>query len=116
MILATVGELDDAWRVFLPLRVAFCRHAPDGFRTWQKEMMPSVRHENSTRQVVSLTAVAIETGSPRRNPFQVGRSSLKFVTLARLAPIRKERATSAKPRRRRINYCSYRHKLAPRTK
>ncbi|GBN56733.1 hypothetical protein AVEN_244246-1 [Araneus ventricosus] len=78
MILATAGELADAWRFFLPLRVAFCRHAPDGFRPWQEEMILSVRHENSARQVVSLTAVAIETGSPRRNPFRAGRSLLHW--------------------------------------
>ncbi|GBM20125.1 hypothetical protein AVEN_81102-1 [Araneus ventricosus] len=35
----------------------------------------SVRHENSARLVVSLTAVAIETSYRRRNPFRGGRSS-----------------------------------------
>ncbi|GBM93763.1 hypothetical protein AVEN_51612-1 [Araneus ventricosus] len=39
----------------------------------------SVRHENCHRQIVQFTAVALETGYRRKNPFLVDRSSFKCV-------------------------------------
>ncbi|GBM57513.1 hypothetical protein AVEN_137943-1 [Araneus ventricosus] len=57
--------------------------------------------------------VAIETGYRRRNSFRVGRRSFVFATLARLAPNGKERATTAKPRRRMINYSRFMLKESP---
>ncbi|GBM33121.1 hypothetical protein AVEN_56756-1 [Araneus ventricosus] len=46
----------------------------------------SVRLENCGLQNVEYTAVSIETGYRRKNPFLVGRSSFKCAALVHLAP------------------------------
>ncbi|GBM14323.1 hypothetical protein AVEN_55322-1 [Araneus ventricosus] len=59
----------------------------------------SVRDDISSRHVVWMVAVAIETGYRSENR----RTSFKSVRLAHLEPHGKERATTAKQRRQKIN-------------